>query len=93
MEKLKPCPFCGNPPKLFGKKIREIDGETMKVYPERTEWKIVPFCQITCLLGQVFSSAYGLHGGDGGYKTPEAAINAWNKRYEEGRQSEWTEKA
>lgn len=82
MDRLKPCPFCGNFPRLFGKKIREIDGETMKVMPERTEWGIVPFCQITCILGHAFSAAYGIHGG-GGYKTPEAAIKAWNRRYED----------
>ena len=78
-EGLKPCPFCGNSPKLFGKKIREIDGETMEVMPERTEWEVVPFCQITCVLGHAFSAAYGIHGA-GGYKTPKAAIKAWNRR-------------
>ena len=78
-EKLKPCPFCGNPPKLYGKKIREIDGETMMVMPERTEWEVVPHCQISCVLGYAFAKAYGIHG-VGGYKTPEAAIKAWNRR-------------
>lgn len=81
MDKLKPCPFCGNLPKLFGKKIREIDGETMKVMPERTEWEVVPFCEITCILGSAFSTAYGIHGASG-FKTPEAAIRAWNRRDE-----------
>ena len=79
MEELKPCPFCGNTPKLFGKRIREIDGETMKVMPERIEWEVVPFCRMTCVLGQAFAAAYGIHG-DGGYVTPEAAIKAWNRR-------------
>ena len=82
MNKLKPCPFCGKYPKLYGKQIREIDGETMKVMPERTEWEVVTFCEMTCVLGRALSAAYGIHG-DGGYKTPEAAIMAWNKRYEE----------
>lgn len=82
MDGLKPCPFCGNLPKLFGKKIREIDGETMKVMPERTEWEVVPYCQITCVLGNAFAAAYGIHGA-GGYKTPEAAIKAWNRRHED----------
>lgn len=81
MNELKPCPFCGNRPKLYGMKIREIDGETMKVMPERTEWHVVTFCEITCVLGRAFSAAYGIKG-DGGYKTPEAAIKAWNKRYD-----------
>ena len=79
MEELKPCPFCGNTPKLFGKRIREIDGETMKVMPERIEWEVVPFCQMTCVLGQAFAAAYGIHCA-GGYITPEAAIRAWNRR-------------
>lgn len=81
MEAMKPCPFCGNLPKLFGKKIREIDvdGETMKVMPERVEWEVVPFCEITCILGSAFSSAYGIHGASG-FLTPEAAIKAWNTR-------------
>ena len=79
MNELKPCPFCGIPPRLYGKKIREIDGETMEVMPERTEWEIVPYCQITCVLGYAFSEAYGINGA-GGYKTPEAAIKAWNRR-------------
>lgn len=80
MEALKPCPFCGKQPKLFGKKIREIDGETMKIMPERVEWEVVPFCQIPCILGSAFSEAYGMHGSSG-FITSEAAIKAWNKRY------------
>ena len=78
-EELKQCPFCGSLPKLYGKKIREIDGETMKVMPERVEWEVVPFCQLTCILGQAFGNAYGIHGAQG-FTTPEAAIKAWNKR-------------
>ena len=79
MNKLKPCPFCGNYPKLFGYKLREIDGETMEVMPERVEWEVIPYCQITCVLGNAFARAYGIHG-TGGYLTPEAAIKAWNRR-------------
>lgn len=75
---LKPCPFCGKMPKMFGAEIRDfVDGEWAQA--TRREFWVKPFCNIACTLGKAHSRAYGVIGGIM-YKTPEAAAEAWNRR-------------
>lgn len=89
---LKPCPFCGQKPRLFGMEKRDyvelIDDETKEMTNNgwakksaKVFW-VQPFCMINCILGCTHSAAYGIVGGPH-YKTKEAAAKAWNKRYEE----------
>lgn len=78
---LKPCPFCGQKPKMFGRRRREyVDGE----WAEKTgeEYWVKPFCKLGCLLGSMHSTAYGIIEGQH-YISPEAAAKAWNTRYKE----------
>lgn len=89
---LKPCPFCGQTPRLFGMEKRDyvepIDEETKNLTNNgwakksaKVYW-VKPFCLITCVLGSAYASAYGIVDGPH-YKTREAAAKAWNKRYNE----------
>lgn len=79
-EKLKPCPFCGRMPHLYGRRRRDyVDGEWAE--NEAEEYWVKPFCSITCILGNAHARAYGAVDGIK-YETPEAAMKAWNSRAE-----------
>lgn len=86
MEKIKPCPFCGGEPNVYGQEIRDyVNGEWAK--ETRKEYWIQPFCHMTCMFAMLRSTAYGVIGGVR-YTSPEAAIKAWNKRVDDGKQDE-----
>lgn len=89
---LKPCPFCGIVPRMFGQEVRDyIQPETEEEENEltdngwakksRKEFWIYPRCFIGCEYGSAHASAYPVTQGRK-YKTPEAAAKAWNKRAE-----------
>ena len=76
--KLKPCPFCGQVPHMYGMRRRDyVDGKWAQA--EGEEYWVKPFCLPWCYLGEVSARAFriteGIH-----YKTPEAAAKAWNRR-------------
>lgn len=78
MTKIKPCPFCGETPKVYGRKNRDyVDGIWGDI--EGDEYWVRPQCLPMCFLGRIYSIAFGLLDGIK-YQTPEAAIKAWNKR-------------
>lgn len=77
-EELKPCPFCGQVPHMYGMRRRDyVNGEWAQL--EGEEYWVKPFCSPWCYLGEVSARAFriteGIH-----YKTPEAAAKAWNRR-------------
>lgn len=77
-DKLKPCPFCGKMPHLFGSRRRDyIDGEWAE--GEAEEYWVEPFCAITCIFGNTHARAFGVIDGIT-FDTPEAAVKAWNRR-------------
>lgn len=91
MIKLKPCPFCGGTPKLYGRERRdyvEDERAMLEGYVDENGWAlktakefwVQPFCRLGCLLGGTYSHAFGIVGGPK-YITPEAAAKAWNKRF------------
>lgn len=92
MIKLRPCPFCGGIPKLYGRERRdyiESDDEWVKEntdngWAKKTakEYWVKPFCQIGCFLGSTHATAFGIVDGIT-YITPEAAAAGWNERYDD----------
>lgn len=86
---LKPCPFCGMVPRLYGRRVREYvrpeteedEGLTYDGWAKATreEFWIYPRCRIGCQYGSAHLSAYPVTDGCH-YKTPEAAAAAWNQR-------------
>ena len=83
---LKPCPFCGEVPVLYGQEIRDyIDNEQYTDWwadGSRKHYWVEPRCKLTCIFTLTHSKAYGVVGGVN-YKTPEAAVKAWNRRFKE----------
>lgn len=89
---LKPCPFCGQVPVLYGRERRDYVQPTTKEIAEMTdngwakgtakEYWIQPRCAIGCLYGSTHATAYGIVGGVY-YTTKEAAATAWNERWKE----------
>lgn len=78
MTKVKPCPFCGETPKVFGRKRRDyVDG--IWAEKEGEEYWVKPMCLPVCFLGNTHAHAFGIVDGMK-YNTPEAAIKAWNNR-------------
>lgn len=76
--KIKGCPFCGELPWVMGRKrIDYVDGVWAEAYGE--EYWIQTKCRLGCLMGSMQSCAFGVIGGVN-YKTPEAAVKAWNAR-------------
>lgn len=76
-EDLKPCPFCGGMPNIYGQEIRDyVNGEWAKA--TRKEYWIQPFCYPSCHYGNIHASRYGVVGGQR-YISPDAAVRAWNK--------------
>ena len=74
---LKPCPFCGKTPAIYGQEIR--DYVAGKWAPKsRKEFWIRPRCEIGCILGITYARA--LREGALKYVTPEAAARGWNRR-------------
>lgn len=90
---LKPCPFCGGVPELYGREIREYIQPINEGIKEltnngwgkksRREYWVQPRCAIACILGSMHSRAYGIIGGCM-YTSKEAAAKAWNRRAEGG---------
>ena len=81
MEELKPCPFCGEIPAMYGRKRRDyVNGEWAKEAGK--EFWVKPRCVPSCILGNMHSRAYGVIGGME-YTSPEAAAKAWNRRSEQ----------
>lgn len=77
--KLKPCPFCGQIPNLYGQEVRDYaNGEWAE--QSRKEYWVQPRCLITCLIGDMRVKAFGVIGGVR-YMSANAAIKAWNTRY------------
>ena len=77
--KLKPCPFCGKIPNLYGQEVRDyVNGEWTEM--SRKEYWVQTQCSITCLMGIARAKAYGVIGGTR-YTSENAAIKAWNTRY------------
>ena len=75
---LEPCPFCGGKANLYGGKILDyINGE----WAEKThsEFWVQTSCWSWCIFGNLRARAYGVLGGIC-YRTPEAAVRAWNRR-------------
>lgn len=84
MINLKPCPFCGQKPKLYGAEIRdyiETEEEEFSGWAKksRKEYWIRPFCMIGCPLGSAWAGAYGVIDGQH-YISAEFAAAAWNRR-------------
>ena len=78
MIELKPCPFCGGIPVMYGRERRDyVNGEWADATGK--EFWVKPRCRMTCMLGNMHSHAYGVVGGIE-YNTPEAAAAAWNRR-------------
>lgn len=79
MTELKPCPFCGGVPIMYGRERRDyVDGTWAKATGK--EYWVKPRCSIMCMLGNMHSRVYGVIGGIE-YTSPEAAAAAWNRRY------------
>ena len=81
--KPKPCPFCGQVPFVFGRRVRDFaDGKWAE--HEREEFWISPKCRIGCVFGSTHSTAFGICDGMH-FKTAEAAVKAWNTRAGDGK--------
>lgn len=79
--KLKPCPFCGRIPNLYGQEVRDyVNGEWAEL--SRKEYWVQTQCRLGCLIGNMQAKAYGIIGG-ARYMNENAAIKAWNARYTE----------
>lgn len=79
--KLKPCPFCGRIPNLYGQEIRDyVNGEWAEQL--RKEYWVQTQCLPTCLMGNMQVNAFGVIGGIR-HISEKAAIKAWNTRYTE----------
>lgn len=84
---LKPCPFCGKVPTVYGAISREYaSGRWAKGH--REAYWVHPRCELGCLIGTAHAAAYGATRGIE-FTTEEAAIEAWNTRAERTCQAEY----
>lgn len=89
---LKPCPFCGGIPIIYGRERRDyvdpvdedIKKETNDGWAKGTakEFWVQPRCYPSCYYGNIHARLYGIVGGQC-YISKEAAAKAWNRRYNE----------
>ena len=75
---LENCPFCGGEAFICGEEVTDfVRGEWA---PEsRKEFWVQTHCWPTCIYGNTHARAFGVIGGIK-YRTPEAAVEAWNRR-------------
>lgn len=72
---LKPCPICGQIPRMCGMRKQEyVDGKWVEA---EEEFWVRPNCLPYCYLGIVHVKAFGKDGIR--YHSPESAAKAWNK--------------
>lgn len=75
---LKPCPFCGHIPVIYGVEIKDFVNGAWAATGRKEYW-VQPRCEIPCLYGNTHAKAFGIVGGIH-YTSIDAAVTAWNRR-------------
>lgn len=78
MTEIKPCPFCGETPNVYGRKRRDYVNSIWADQEEEEYW-VKPNCLPMCFLGNIHATAFGFVDGMK-YRSPELAIKVWNER-------------